>query len=163
MVGGPGGSAGGGDDDVAAGRDAVDDAFAAELRRRGVASSDPSARRDFIERPTEEDPAEYDERVNGQLERTRAMQSEGLEGLPGRAKELLTLGLFSSLNPQLLLLGAILTAATIALQLGLGPEFIHGGDPEIYDIPDAEETLNKYTNPYTLLNEPTVDPMVPLS
>ena len=81
-----------------------------------------------------------------------------------RAKELLTLGVFSNLSPQLLWLGAAITGATVVLQMALGGEFIHGADPELYDIPlpDDDEAFQKYYNPYEELKRPTFDPMVPL-
>ena len=53
----------------------VSDAFSRELRRRGVGSSEGDESREaFLERPSEEEPAERDERMFGQLERTRQMQ-----------------------------------------------------------------------------------------
>lgn len=103
-----------------------------------------------------------------QLKASRELQSEGLEGLPGRAKELLTLGGFSFV-PFLpfLVVGTLLFATTYVY---FGDAFVHGGgDPIDYYIADAPQTAAPeapkrkagapppYVPPEVLLAEPSAD------
>ena len=99
--------------------DNVESLFARELRRRSI---DP--------------PGEDDERVGGQLDRSRDLNSEGLEGLPDRARQLLTLG--ATFFLAFLPLGAATALLFGALQLGFGDTFVHqGGKAPEYIDPNA--------------------------
>eukprot|EP00212_Chloropicon_laureae_P005786 CAMPEP_0197493950 /NCGR_PEP_ID=MMETSP1311-20131121/25751_1 /TAXON_ID=464262 /ORGANISM="Genus nov. species nov., Strain RCC856" /LENGTH=161 /DNA_ID=CAMNT_0043039265 /DNA_START=6 /DNA_END=491 /DNA_ORIENTATION=- len=60
-----------------------------------------------------------------QLERSRKLQSEGLEGLPDRAKDLLTLG--STFFLSFLPLGAVVAVIFATLAFGLGDSFVRTG------------------------------------
>ena len=82
------------------------------------------------------------------LQFLRTLSAQGL--LP-RASELLKLGLFFFLGFGPLVLG--IAALSLALYLTFGEHFLHGGSTS-RSIP--------YIDPYQLLGEPTVDPMVPL-
>jgi hypothetical protein len=84
-----------------------------------------------------------------QLARSRALQGEGLEGLPGRASELLKLGFTSFIG-----FSPFITAISILFCLTyllFGSDFIHNGDG--YGSP-------AFVPAEQLLGEPTVDPMV---
>jgi len=84
-----------------------------------------------------------------QLARSRALQGEGLEGLPGRASELLKLGFTSFIG-----FSPFITAISILFCLTyflFGSDFIHNGDG--YGSP-------AFVPAEALLGEPTVDPMV---
>ena len=65
------------------------------------------------------------------------MQSEGLEGFPDRAKQLLTLG--STFFLAFLPLGAVVAVFFAALAFGLGDSFVHtgGAPPPPYVDPDT--------------------------
>jgi len=90
--------------------------------------------------------------LEDQLEKSRKLNSEGLEGLIPRATELLKLG-----GGQFLAFLPFMGAA-VALFVGcfylLGPSFVHGGTDASRPPP--------YVDPQLLLDEPTYDPMVPL-
>ncbi|CAG9465293.1 unnamed protein product [Pedinophyceae sp. YPF-701] len=87
--------------------------------------------------------------MEGQLERSRLLNSEGLDGLPARASQLLQLGgtFFLSFGPLILGVGIAIVATVMYF-----PNFVHGGEQLEYTQVD----------PYELLNEPTYDPMVPM-
>jgi len=90
--------------------------------------------------------------LGGQLARSRALQSEGLEGLIPRASQLVALGgsFFLAFGPFIV---AVL-AVTGGVYLYWGDTFIHGGRPGA--------GMPSYIDPQDLLDEPTYDPMVPL-
>jgi hypothetical protein len=75
-----------------------------------------------------------------------------MQGLIPRAKELLKLGLSFFLAFGPLILAFVGLAAT--LYFLFGNQFIHGGRSSM-GVP-------QYVDPYELLGQPTVDPMVPL-
>ncbi len=121
--------------------------FSAELSRRRIASID-----DIKDRPAPPPGFARDgELSSGQLERSRRLNAEGLEGLIPRGTELLKLGLSFFLAFGPFILGVAL--ATAIVWSVFGEAFIHGGSygeaPQYYD-------------PQELLNEPTVDPMIPM-
>lgn len=74
------------------------------------------------------------------------------QGLVPRAKELLKLGLtfFLAFAPLILGIGGL----AAALYLTFGQSFVHGGSSSMSPPP--------YVDPYELLGQPTIDPMVPL-
>ncbi|KAK9811845.1 hypothetical protein WJX72_011124 [[Myrmecia] bisecta] len=91
-----------------------------------------------------------DSKVPPQLRKSRELNSEGLEGLIPRGTELLKLGgsFFLAFLPYVLVASVVFTG----IYLVFGESFIHGG----HSVPPH------YVDPYDLLSEPTVDPMVPL-
>lgn len=86
-----------------------------------------------------------------QLIKSRQLGSEGLEGLIPRASELIKLGVsfFLAFGPFIV----AVIAAFFLINTVFGDEFVHGGRPG---------GPPPYLDPDALLNEPTVDPMVPL-
>ena len=93
------------------------------------------------------EPLEYVGR--DQLKASRELQGEGLEGLPARAKDLLILGgtFWLGLLPVVLVVGGLM----YGVYAFNGEAFIHrGGAPPPPQV-----------NPYKVMNEPTVDRMVP--
>ena len=142
--------------------------FAAELRRRadgGRAVEDPAleegerqrtARR-TIGRSWARGPADdtfpdgLDPALNDQLERTRKLQAEGLEGLLPRAGQLLALGstFWLGLFPVVLVVGG----ACVLLYQNTGEFFIHRGGA----------APPPYVSPYRILDEESAaGPTVPL-
>ena len=87
-----------------------------------------------------------------QLARSRALQSEGLEGFPARATELLKTGfaVFLGFGPFV----AAISVVFCATYFLFGSDFIHGG--EGYGAP-------AFVPAEVLLGEPTVDPTVPFA
>ena len=84
-----------------------------------------------------------------QLQASKEINSEGLEGLPNRAKDLLLLGgtFWLGLLPAVLVVAALIAG----VYFFNGEAFIHrGGAPPPPQV-----------NPYAAINEPTVDRMVP--
>ena len=79
------------------------------------------------------------------------MVNEGLEGLIPRASQLLQLG--ASVFLAFLPLIAAISLLTVALKVGFGDQFIHGGEPG--------RGLPAYIDAEALLAEPTVDPRIP--
>ena len=75
-----------------------------------------------------------------------------MQGLIPRGKELLKLGLSFFLAFGPLILGIAALAGT--LYFVFGSEFVHGGRTSM--------AMPRYVDPYELLGQPTVDPMVPL-
>jgi hypothetical protein len=157
------------DDDSADETDEVGSYFADELKRRGLSVDesprDPGSQADrkkaaddMLKRAAGKKPApsfapdaSKPRNPEDQLSRSRALNSEGLEGLPARGAELLKLGssFFLAFAP---LVGATV-AAVIATYFIFGSDFVHTGSSR---GPPA------YVEPEFLLNEPTVDRMVPL-
>lgn len=88
--------------------DSVESLFAKELKKRSINSPND------IQEPSE-----------GQLERSRDLQTEGLEGLPERGKQLLTLG--STFFLSFLPLGAVVAVIFATLAFGFGDSFVHQG------------------------------------
>lgn len=139
----------------------IESLFEKELRRRGIDASDPSTSKGPPEqqrtatRPApgfRGAPSEDDYDVPPQLARSRALQSEGLEGLIPRGSELLKLGLsfFLAFIPFIL----VISLAFGGIYAVFGDSFVHGGAPSSGPPP--------YIDPDMLLAEPTADPMVPL-
>ena len=87
-----------------------------------------------------------------QLARSRALQSEGLEGFPARATELLKTGfaVFLGFGPFV----AAISVVFCVTYFLFGSDFIHGG--EGYGAP-------AFVPAEVLLGEPTVDPTVPFA
>ena len=85
----------------------------------------------------------------GQLDKSRALQSEGLEGLPDRARELLTLG--STFFLAFLPLGTVVAVIFATLAFGLGDSFVRqgGSAPPPYVDPDELLQVRKLTRPTT--------------
>ena len=90
-----------------------------------------------------------------QLKKSRLLNSEGLEGFPTRAGELLKLAVTSTVSFAPLI--AVISVITIGTWFIFGADFIHGGVSR-----DFGGGVPKYVAPETLLAEPTVDAMVPL-
>jgi hypothetical protein len=90
-----------------------------------------------------------------QLKKSRLLNSEGLEGFPTRAGELLKLAVTSTVSFAPLI--AVISVITIGTWSIFGADFIHGGVSR-----DFGGGVPKYVAPETLLAEPTVDAMVPL-
>lgn len=90
--------------------------------------------------------AESDQRA-----RSMALVNEGLEGLIPRASQLVQLGLSVALGFLPLVLAFSLAFGSI--YAFYGNSFVHGGDRIVQP--------RQYLDPDVLLNEPTVDPMVP--
>ena len=90
-----------------------------------------------------------------QLKKSRLLNSEGLEGFPTRAGELLKLAVTSTASFAPLI--AVISVITIGTWSIFGADFIHGGVSR-----DFGGGVPKYVAPETLLAEPTVDVMVPL-
>mmetsp|Transcript_10728 Transcript_10728/g.66154 ORF Transcript_10728/g.66154 Transcript_10728/m.66154 type:complete len:190 (+) Transcript_10728:2279-2848(+) len=137
----------------------VEEQFALERARREANKKRQEERTDDRDEGNEEEEKKDVPKVrvradvSGQLERSRALQSEGLEGLPNRGSQLLQLGGVSVLAfaPT----AAILTGAFLVAYLLFGDAFVHTGVPL--------EGPSTYLDPDVLLQEPTVDPYVPLS
>lgn len=149
----------------------VDSLFAQELRRRGLSSVDdipdvPSsssgsgagaggggARREPPRWASWASNTASEDRVptQDQLEFSRKLNSEGLEGLIPRGALLLRLGLTSFLGFAPLVVATAL--ASWALYAILGSSFIHSGSPAAGPPPYVDAEL--------LLAEPTADPMIP--
>mmetsp|Transcript_15824 Transcript_15824/g.34307 ORF Transcript_15824/g.34307 Transcript_15824/m.34307 type:complete len:216 (+) Transcript_15824:159-806(+) len=139
--------------------------FAQELKRRGLSegggegsfANKKTSAADILNRAAGKKPAPSfadqptQSTSDDQLARSRALQSEGLEGFPARAAELLKLGtsFFLSFGP----LVGVTIAAVVGTYLIFGSDFVHGGSAR---GPPA------YVEPDYLLSEPTVDRMVPL-
>jgi len=102
--------------------DSVESLFAKELKKRSINSPND------IQEPSE-----------GQLERSRALQTEGLEGLPERGKQLVTLG--SSLFLGFLPLGAVVAVIFATLAFGFGDSFVHQGGSGPPPYVDPNELL----------------------
>lgn len=171
--------------------DEVGKAFKKELERRQISSMDDlddparvgtSRRGGYTPPPPFARGAATDE-VPPQLQRSRALNSEGLEGFLPRASELLKLGLsfFLAFGPFIVAVALAFTAIyavsaqrcnsnareifdettrsrPCVLLLGnvsqvFGESFVHGGRTAS-GVPTYDPT--------ELLNEPTVDPMIPM-
>eukprot|EP00891_Asterochloris_glomerata_P008170 jgi/Astpho2/8170/Aster-x0800 len=88
-----------------------------------------------------------------QLQKSRQLQSEGLEGLLPRLAELAKLGgrFFLAFLPAVLIISGLFTG----IYAIWGQNFIHYGSARRNAPPP-------YVDPWDLLNEPTMDPMIPL-
>ncbi|KAL4435868.1 hypothetical protein ABPG77_000630 [Micractinium sp. CCAP 211/92] len=153
----------------------MESAFEQELRRRGMGSGsfseeEAAARAGAPRSPFDQQPAgdrqqqqrggprpppsfrPDDDEVPPQLAKSRALNSEGLEGFLPRAWELLKLGgsFFLAFAPFIL----AVSLAFAAIYFVFGDAFVHGGSPTASPPP--------YYDPDLLLAEPTADPMVPL-
>jgi hypothetical protein len=93
-----------------------------------------------------------DDEVPPQLRKSRELNSEGLEGLIPRASELLKLGVSFFLAFGPFILGVVLAFGLIYSVFG--DAFVHSGSPSVSSPPVYD--------PQELLNEPTVDPMIPM-
>ncbi|KAL3159807.1 hypothetical protein ABBQ38_010213 [Trebouxia sp. C0009 RCD-2024] len=133
--------------------------FQKELNRRGIngssldtddrqgqpsSSKDPSPAPQFASKGNE---------GGGQLERSRKLNSEGLEGLIPRVTSLAQLGgsFFLAFLPAVFFISLVFSA----IYFVYGQDFVHGGD-HIRSAPPP------YLDPFDLLDAPTVDPIVPL-
>eukprot|EP00239_Pterosperma_sp_CCMP1384_P008494 CAMPEP_0197859712 /NCGR_PEP_ID=MMETSP1438-20131217/34520_1 /TAXON_ID=1461541 /ORGANISM="Pterosperma sp., Strain CCMP1384" /LENGTH=248 /DNA_ID=CAMNT_0043476317 /DNA_START=153 /DNA_END=899 /DNA_ORIENTATION=+ len=154
--------------------------FAEELKRRGIQKEkemeQSSANQSKVSNPFEQmlnkakesvEPPEFyknlrenndtewkapaKEEMDNQLEKSRLLNSEGIEGFPTRAGELLKLGgsFFLAFGP---FIGGVVILFLV-VYFALGSDFIHGGS--YYQEP--------FVTPEELLLAPTVDPMVPFS
>eukprot|EP00238_Polyblepharides_amylifera_P007567 CAMPEP_0196592684 /NCGR_PEP_ID=MMETSP1081-20130531/73487_1 /TAXON_ID=36882 /ORGANISM="Pyramimonas amylifera, Strain CCMP720" /LENGTH=205 /DNA_ID=CAMNT_0041916445 /DNA_START=160 /DNA_END=777 /DNA_ORIENTATION=- len=138
--------------------------FQQELKKRGLTRGGASLDQDLDGTTKEARKAKVDEMLSrasssgassaftdDQLAKSRLLNAEGIEGLPTRAGELLKLGssFFLGFGPLVLLT----IAAVVATYVAFGDDFIHQGSA-IGPPP--------YVDPDFLLNEPTVDRMVPL-
>jgi len=167
-----GDKSGGGEDSVPPSTESL---FMQELRRRGVdsssvsvdddASTDTEAGADggspFTIKGTPSNPfgggrgqagGASEQAMEDQLNKSRKLNSEGLEGLIPRATELLRLGggQFLAFLPFMAVFSLLFTVCFYVL----GPSFIHGGS----DISGPPP----YVDPQMLLDEPTYDPTIPL-
>lgn len=151
------------DADKASSDDATGSLFAQELAKRGLNSSADigadgrkESAEELLNRAAGRAPPQFTGESEGddQLKRSRALNAEGIEGFPARAQELLKLGttFFLSFGP----LVGLTVGLVVVTYLVFGEEFIHQGPYEGYGAPPP------YVEPYALLNEPTVDRMVPL-
>ncbi|KAK9862925.1 hypothetical protein WJX84_003937 [Apatococcus fuscideae] len=136
--------------------------FMKELRRRGYQNSDgtnkkgdssrgPATSTSAPDRPPIMRGRPANNPPRSQLDVSRQLNSEGLEGLPGRASVLLRLGLtfFLGFAPFILVVGLLFGG----IYLFEGSRFIHGGRPG---------QMPEYINPDILLAEPAKDqPRVP--
>lgn len=153
--------------------------FAEELRKRGIKSKETSGSNNnpfgnvvkavkspfassdaapkppprFAQRDGDKSGASKEE--DDQLKRSRLLNSEGLEGFPTRAGELLKLAVTSTVSFAPLI--AVISVITIGTWSIFGADFIHGGVSR-----DFGGGVPNYVAPETLLAEPTVDTMVPL-
>jgi len=95
-------------------------------------------------------PAAGGAELGGQRERSLRLVSEGLDGLPGRAKQLLLLGgsVFLGFLPAMLVFSLVFTGIFSVF----GENFLHGG---------RTDALPRYVDPGELLAAPTVDRFVP--
>lgn len=136
--------------------------FKRELERRQIASVDdipdqpsPSSPPPSFQRRSSTPPPPFaggSDDVPPQLQRSRELNSEGLEGLIPRATALVQLGgsFFLAFGP--FILGVVL--AFWAIYAVFGESFVHSGT--------VNYTPQPRYDPLELLNEPTVDPMVPM-
>lgn len=134
--------------------------FQKELEKRQISSIDDipdapsrniSQQSPFAGRTTPP-PRFADSEVPPQLQKSRELNSEGLEGLIPRASQLLQLGLsfFLAFGPFIVGVGL----AFLLVQQVFGDAFVHSGRPSTGPPP--------YIDPQELLSEPTVDPMIPM-
>jgi len=152
-------------DDAESSDDGLSSSFADEVARRGRARA--STTRDDATNPFDDaddgdapkpprfapnPSARRRAREDDQLARSRALQSEGLEGFPARATELLKTGfaVFLGFGPFV----AAISVVFCVTYLVFGSDFIHAG--EGYGAP-------AFVPAEVLLGEPTVDPMVPFA
>jgi hypothetical protein len=153
--------------DEGVGDDKLGDLFQKELEKRRISSID-DIQDDKDEGTTQKStgtgvvpppqfaagwgPQDYEEDIDDQLKRSRAIGSEGLDGLLPRGSQLLQLGATSFLAFGPFILFVLVSFA--AVYVVFGDMFVHGGAPSTgppiyYDVDD-------------LLSDPTVDPMIPL-
>lgn len=90
-----------------------------------------------------------------QREKSMSLVTEGLEGFPGRASQLIKLGgsLFLGFLPFMLAFSVLFTA----IYSVFGDKFLHsfeGSPAPTYGTPS-------YIDPEKLLSEPSVDPYIP--
>jgi hypothetical protein len=125
--------------------------FKKELKKRRISSVDDI--KDTPNTRTTTPPPLFQAGTENQLERSRQLNSEGLEGLIPRAGSLVQLGLsfFLAFGPFII---AVILASG-AIYAVFGSDFIHGGRPSSSYSPPQYDALE-------LLNEPTVDPMIPM-
>lgn len=139
--------AAGGDEDVG-------DMFQRELEKRNIRNiediQDSPTTPGVIAPPSFAAGADPDD--DSQLQRSRELNSEGLEGLIPRGSQLLQLGasFFLAFGPFILFVllsfGAVYSV--------FGDLFVHSGSPS--------SGVPQYIDPMDLLSEPTVDPMIPM-
>lgn len=149
------------DDDKPSGDDSTGSLFAEELAKRGIKAGDPSSVKTedpfATKSPASPPPFARDSSpapAGGQLEKSRLLNSEGIEGFPTRLGELLKLG--TTFFLALLPIVGVTAGLSVATYLLFGEEFIHIGQYE------GGGGAPPYIDPYVLLSEPTYDRMVPL-
>lgn len=132
----------------------VGDMFQRELEKRNISSiddiKDSPRGRDVVAPPAFA--SELDQDDSSQLQRSRELNSEGLEGLIPRGSQLLQLGasFFLAFGPFILF---VLVSFGAVYSL-FGDLFVHSGSPS--------SGVPQYIDPMDLLSEPTVDPMIPM-
>lgn len=126
----------------------MDEMFKKELEKRRINTVD-----DIKDTKTTTPPPLFQNDTTDQLERSRKLNSEGLEGLIPRASALAQLGLSFFLAFGPFIVAVILASA--AIYAVFGDNFVHGGRPSTSFSPPQYDPLE-------LLNEPTVDPMIPM-
>ncbi|KAL4535173.1 hypothetical protein Ndes2526B_g06078 [Nannochloris sp. 'desiccata'] len=133
------------------GGDSLDEMFKKELKKRRINTVDDI--KDTPNTKTTTPPPLFQNDTTDQLERSRKLNSEGLEGLIPRASALVQLGLSFFLAFGPFIIAVILASA--AIYAVFGDNFVHGGTPSSSFSPPQYDPLE-------LLNEPTVDPMIPM-
>lgn len=132
--------------------DSPEKLFQKELQRRGLPTSEQENRSTGKTSTSQAAPppnvADV-EKLRSQLEESRKLNSEGLEGLIPRAKQLLTLGVtfFLAFTPVIIAISLLFGGISWLY----GDQFIHGGRP----------SFTPYIDPAELLSEPTVDERIP--
>lgn len=132
--------------------------FAKELNRRGIDKSKLGNAEDRQGQPSSSkgpSPAPQfaqNREEGGQLQRSRKLNSEGLEGLIPRVSSLAQLGgsIFLAFLPAV----AVISLLFSAIYFVYGQDFVHGGDHRRSAPPP-------YLDPFDLLDAPTVDPTIP--
>ncbi|KAI8108081.1 hypothetical protein M9434_006111 [Picochlorum sp. BPE23] len=134
--------------------DQIGDLFRKELEKRNISSLEDIKDPQATVRPSVLPPPAFasSKTEDDQLQRSRNLNSEGLEGLIPRASQLLQLGasFAFAFGPFILF---VLVAFGLVYSV-FGDLFVHSGSPSA-GVP-------QYIDPMELLSEPTVDPMIPM-
>eukprot|EP01023_Acetabularia_acetabulum_P006227 TRINITY_DN12603_c0_g1_i12.p2 TRINITY_DN12603_c0_g1~~TRINITY_DN12603_c0_g1_i12.p2 ORF type:complete len:200 (-),score=21.03 TRINITY_DN12603_c0_g1_i12:2297-2896(-) len=138
----------------------VESLFMQELKKRGIQNmsdveSTSQQNQQQNQRAPYQDLPKQSSSQSGQLNKSRALVSEGLEGLIPRATVLLKLGgqFIVGFLPLIVVVGL----AFAFLVIGFGDQFIHIGGRN-----GVNASSYVYYDPDELLSESTYDPMVPL-
>eukprot|EP01025_Chloroclados_australasicus_P016980 TRINITY_DN18670_c0_g1_i12.p1 TRINITY_DN18670_c0_g1~~TRINITY_DN18670_c0_g1_i12.p1 ORF type:complete len:215 (-),score=21.63 TRINITY_DN18670_c0_g1_i12:198-842(-) len=138
----------------------VESLFMQELKRRGISNAVADDKRQtltgekYIRKAPYYDLPKSNANQPDQLKKSRALVSEGLEGLFPRASVLLQLG--GSFVLGFLPLIAVVGLAFALLVMGFGDQFIHVGGRN-----GLNASSYVYYDPQELLNESAVDQMIP--